>query len=493
MQHATHITLREAALRGAGNSPVRNSAAPPPRRGLFRAVQTAAALALVALAGVGSTTAFTGCGGEDPPPFCDGGFVRKAPTETDPGVCEGKCTPEACGPHQACVDNHCVLTCASHLDCQPLTQDCVTGLIEDDTKKELSTCQPNGMGTIGVKCPFGDECNGKFACPDGKACDPACAGADCPCAAVDCKPLVCRSSGAGDAEAFCTLQDCKEDAHCPGGYWCATVRAPQEICNSSPKKGDSEFCGGPNSDPCVDPAQSAANGTTFVEGPHCALRNECRIRRQCAPCENDFDCSAIPGQRCKQVGPAKACVRDCLTEADCEQGFGCTDGSCVPRTGTCVGNGSYCQPCLNDNDCGGPTSNLSCVSFGGAERICIDVTLSMSCTSDNDCPVGPDGRHGLCTDETVGAGPGDAAYHKCYLPPFNEATNAFSCWGGNAGTGCYVGSDCISNKCVGASKANSIAGRCCVPSGTACRANGECCTNKCNGADVTTGTLGACQ
>lgn len=507
MQHATHITPRASDPHGAGTL--------PRRRGLSRVLQTTAALALVVLGGLVATTSSTGCGSGVDTPFCDGGFVRKAPTETDPGVCEGKCAAEACGADNACSDNHCVLTCTSHLDCVPLVQDCVTGKVEDDTEKTLSTCENTGKGTIGVACPFGNECSGDFKCPDGtpcdpkntsgapcaqadcnspfppayachdgKACDPKCTGDACPCPPAECNPLVCRSNGAGDAEAFCTLQDCHADTDCPGGYWCGAVRDPHEICGSSPKKGNSDFCG-TTDEPCVDPSMSAANGTTFAEGPHCALRNQCLVRKQCAPCETDLDCSAVAGQHCKRVGPEKACVRDCVGETDCEQGFMCTDGSCVPRAGSCVGDGSYCQPCRNDNDCGGPSSNLSCVSFGGAERMCIDVTISMSCTSNADCPVGPDGRHGLCANETVGASPGDAAYHKCYLPPFNAETNHFSCWRGNAGDGCSKSDDCISGKCQ--------ASICCVPSGTSCRADDECCSKHCNGADAATGTLGACM
>lgn len=524
MQHATFITLRAAALRGAGTDPVPSppsaGAPEPPRRGLARALQSAAALAFVALAGLVSTTSSTGCGGTDTP-FCDGGFVRKAPTDDDPGVCEGKCKVEACGENNACSDNHCVLTCTSHGDCTPLAQECVTGKVEDDTKKTLSTCETNSRSTIGVRCAFGNECTGDFKCPDGttpcdpkntsgtpcaqadcnspfppayacrdgKACDPKCTGDACPCAPADCNPLFCRTSGQGDAEAFCTLRDCHGDSECPGGYWCATVRDSHEICGSSPQKGDNNFCG-TTTEPCVDPSMSAANGTTFAEGPYCALRNECRVRRQCAPCETDLDCSAVAGQHCKMVGAAKACVRDCIGESDCEQGFACTDGSCVPRSGTCVGDGTYCSTCRNDNDCGGPSSKFACVSFGGAERMCLDVSASQACTADADCPTGPDGRHGLCADEDLGLTPTDSLYHKCYLPPFNKESNKFSCWGANAGAACSAAKDCISGKCQSFAPGMPV---CCVPSGTGCRADTECCSKHCNGADVVTGTLGACQ
>lgn len=445
------------------------------RRGLFRALQGAVALTFLAVAGVASTSA--GCSSKVDTPFCDGGFVRQAPTDTDPGICEGKCTAEKCGSGNTCVDNHCALPCTSHLDCNA-DQDCVAA-VEDDTNADIAVCQPNGKGTIGAKCPFGDECGSQFACPDGKKCDPSCTGSDCPCAADACKPLVCRSAGAGDAEAYCTLQDCHADADCPGGYWCATVRDPHQICGTT--KGNDNFCG-TTTDPCVDPAQDSANGTTFVEGPHCALRNVCAPRRSCAPCSSDLDCSAVAGQHCKQVGAEKACVRDCRADADCESGFQCSDGSCVPRFGSCVGPGTYCTPCRNDNDCGGPTSKLACVSFGGAERVCIDVTASMSCTSNGDCPTGPDGRHGYC----------EPTQKKCYLPPYNDDANSYSCWGGNPGTTCTTASNCISNHCstFDASIGLKV---CCSQPGTACLDDQECCSKTCNGADPAAGTVGSCN
>jgi len=407
---------------------------------------------LAALAGVAATGAGAGC--SKAAPFCEGGFIRQQPTETDPGVCEGKCTQAACGDGHACVDNKCVLTCASHLECAGLSQDCVP-VKEDDTNKDIDICQDNGKGTIGVKCPFGDECTSQNACPDGKACDPACTGSSCPCPGDQCKPLLCRTAGQGDAEAFCTLQDCHADGDCPGGYWCATIRDPHPICGTT--KGNTSFCG-TTTDPCVDPSQDMANGTTYQEGPHCAVRNECRLRKSCAPCETDIDCSGIPGQHCSTM-PAdgsKSCTRDCAADSDCEVGFQCLDGGCTPRYGSCVGaDGTYCEPCRNDLDCGGKDSILSCVSFGGAERMCLDVTASIACTSNLNCPTGPDGRHGFCTDNSA-----DSTYHHCVYPPPNTGSGHLSCWGSNPGAACLLAAECCSGKCFGASQAQQIPGVC---------------------------------
>jgi hypothetical protein len=463
MQQATHTTDLDRT----------------PRRGLARALQTAAALGLVALAGLVSTASSTGCGSS-----CDA-FTRttKNADGSTTETCEQLCDATKCGEHGACVDNKCALTCTGQLDCNG-GEDCVPA--KDDEKKDVGVCQQTGRGTIGTHCPFGQgDCaaNGAYACPDGKACDPACT-ANCTCPADQCKELYCRTTGQGDADAICTLQDCHADADCPGGYWCSQIRDPQQICgpkcasskcDSGPKqgaactkdsdceKGNSKFCGGKVTTPpaCIAPADLSANGQTFVEGPYCALRNECAVRGQCAPCTTDFDCSRAAGQVCTQVGAEKVCTKTCASDSDCENAFACTAGACVPRFGACVGSGKFCEPCRSDMDCGGKDSTYACISFsGGAEKVCVDIGTGSACTKDADCPASPDGRHGICADARIGSSSGDGIFHTCYLPPFNEATNAFSCWAGNQGTGCFVAADCISGKCTGANKTAGLAGTC---------------------------------
>lgn len=466
MQQATHTTPPDAAPRGDGSHE-------QPRRGRSagRMMKAASALAIAVIAAVTASTSVTGCGGGvsgtggggttttgagGEAPFCAGGFIRPDPSDPK-GICEGKCTADACGMGNTCIDNRCAVLCTTHLECgDGISQECVPAK-EDDTSADILTCRPNGEGAVGTKCLFGNECDNVFACPDGKKCDPTCAGDACPCPADQCKALVCRGGGEGDADAYCTMRDCHANTDCPGGFWCATVRDPHEICGTD--KGNDSFCG-TTTEPCVDPSMNATTGGTYGEGAHCAVRDECRVRKQCAPCETDVDCSAVAGQHCTQVGPEKVCTRDCANEFDCENGFACTDGACVPRFGACVGAGNYCEPCRNDLDCDGPGGKKACASFGGAERMCIDVTASQTCTVDGDCPMGPDGRNGLCAGANIGAGPGDFVYHKCIYPPFTEATNGFSCWCGNQGTGCYVNTDCCSGKCIGGSKSAGIIGDC---------------------------------
>ena len=479
MEQTTHHNTRAAALDEAGVHPS-TMGAQRASRGVARLIQTAVGLAFVGLASLVTTSA--GCGGDGgsggaggAPVFCEGGFVRVVDGED---VCEGKCEQAKCGDGYACVDNKCALLCAVHAECgDGLSQECVS-VKEDETAKDIAICQATAEGSVGIKCPNNTECDGVFACPDGKKCDPACVGDACPCAADKCQPLFCRTTGVGDADAFCTLRDCHADSECPGGFWCATTRDPHQICGTT--KGNNDSCG-KTTDACVDPAQNEANGTTYAEGSICALRTECRVRRQCAPCETDLDCSVIAGQRCKQLADEKVCVRDCRSDGDCEAGFKCEESSCIPRFGACVGAGNFCEPCRNDLDCGDKDSGKACVSWGGSERMCIDVTLSKSCTTDNDCPAAPDGTHGLCADEgNIGATSSDDVYHKCYFPShFNAGAGRISCWCSNPGTSCFTAGDCCSGKCVGANVALEIPGVCCGQAGVACIIGADCCSKKC--------------
>jgi hypothetical protein len=448
-----------------------------PRWGLGRFLQAAAALGIV-LGGAFSATG-SGCG-----KFCDGGFVRMVPGN-DQGICEGKCDASKCLAGNTCVDNHCELQCTSHNDCDTSTQDCVPAR-EDDTNKSVNVCANTGKAPIGAKCPFGNECMGLNACPDGSACDfTQCGGATCApdtntcgddktckaglcpdktpctvpgCTMDKCTPLVCVGAGQADANAFCTMNECSGDVDCPGGYYCATVHDPHAICNSTAMKGNNNFCG-KTTEMCVDLTKA---GPTFSEGQYCLLHTQCRLRRECVSCSTDLDCSYIPGAHCTTVSGAQVCTKDCKVDTDCDQSFECKDGkSCTPRFGACKGMGdmTYCDPCTSDLDCGDKSSKFACVSLSANEHSCLDISFSTSCMSDTDCPVGPDGHHGTCLNETYQSMPGDATYHKCYAQ-LNTANNKASCWCGKAGGECLLAKECCSNKCNGADPNNGVVGKC---------------------------------
>jgi hypothetical protein len=389
-----------------------------------------------------STTASSTSGGG----ACVGGILVD-------GRCEGKCTPDKCIANNTCVGNRCLLKCDSHNDCYTGIQSCAPA-VEDDTNVAINVCQPSGIpAPIGAPCPFGTECQAYTACPDGRACDyrqcsgmactrdeqacdqdPNCAIGKCPdqmtactvpsCPQDQCKaPLVCRTTGAGDADAFCTAADCKDDNECPGGLFCGIVRDPHEICNSDPKKGNNDFCG-TTAESCLDLATLPA-GTSYFEGSVCVLRRMCLRRTDCTACENDLDCSIIPGQRCVGTGPAgadKRCLADCNTDTDCGPSYHCVSGSCAPRfPGGCKGTGQFCEPCQSDEDCGSKGSKMACVKDDlSGERACLDLSFPTVCMSDLDCPTAPSGKHGRCIDNSA-----SSIFQRCYLPFSDEK---YSCW-----------------------------------------------------------------
>jgi hypothetical protein len=379
------------------------------------------------------------------------------------GACEAKCTDDKCAEGNVCVDNRCKRTCVTHLDCNA-DQRCT---IEPRDGGDVAVCEASGKAPgVGTSCPFGGECDGMLACPNGSPCDPgACGGKpdECKldanackreegctkglcsgdgsactvttCAASECKPLACRTTGVGDAEAYCTVADCDADADCAPGYGCGIVRDPHAICGADPAKPTDGV------EPCIDPSTYTANGATYREGPISLLRNMCLKRDQCTTCETDLDCSGfatagqsgalVPTQRCIDIAGSKRCARNCATSSDCDPDARCAEGSCVPKfEGGCVGTGQFCEPCKNDIECGGTADNsMMCGSLSGNQRACIDGSLPDACPSGSskECPKSPSGKSGVCLGESQGVGPTDGAYHRCYFP-FRASTSKFGCW-----------------------------------------------------------------
>jgi hypothetical protein len=399
--------------------------------------------------GTSSTTSSAATGGSD------GGLECPAPGIIRSGVCEGKCTPDKCVAENSCVDNRCLLRCDSLRDCYAGVQSCVA-VKEDDTQFDINVCRFNGRAPFGAGCPFGDECGGILACPDGGFCDPLQCGGNgaacqlntvecngdpncrfglCPdntpclvnaCPVEQCKPMTCRTTGKGDADAYCTIDDCHSDAECGAGFTCAIKRDPHGICNTNPPKGDNDYCG-KTAEPCIAEADFANNGATYFEGSLCLLRKGCVKRGQCDPCETDLDCSLFADQLCTQVGAEKVCTRGCFSNKDCDPDYECLTGRCIPRFGACVGTGQFCEPCRNDEDCGGKGTTMACRSLSGDQKGCFDESFPDTCTTSADCPTSPSGKHGYCLDENLGLSPGDSLYHHCYVP-FNLTSYKTSCW-----------------------------------------------------------------
>lgn len=368
------------------------------------------------------------------------------------------------------------------------TQDCAPGVNEADGVT-VPVCQSNSKSRgFGYACTQGFECTDSyrnFTCPNGQPCDSpdgtapmcavvpdanganvntcqvdadACRGvADCKvgrcaidfapctlepaCPPEQCQPLTCITAGPGDAEAYCTRTDCVEDTDCPGGFYCGAQRVNMNICGND-QKGPQAFpiCGDNSAEGCMDPANFQLNGANYFEGPVCLMRTACLKREPCTSCTSDIDCNN-PDMRCATTPGDQATVcatlcnptvpGDCPLDEECNEGALLNPvpgwGACVPRIGKCQGDGNFCDPCIDDRDCG-PTG--VCLAASGTERSCLqNYPPTDACTTDLDCPTSITGVHGTCLNEDWGVAPGSAFYEKCYLPIDDpQQTGKTSCY-----------------------------------------------------------------
>jgi hypothetical protein len=375
------------------------------------------ALASFAL-GAGASSLVPGCTSDD----CEakGGITVEVEGGT---VCEGKCDPESCVTNNTCVGNRCVLVCTSHADCfskldgdsftqgcYPVQADSASGLNDGET---VFACVPSTkIEDAGRACQDAEACAAFSACPDGTPC----AAGGCP--VEHCKPLACQEQG---DESFCTTVDCGSDADCAPGFACGVVESPNKICGTT--KGQEE--------PCVDPANNAATGATYVEGPRSLLRSACVKRELCSPCSSNVDCADVE-MTCVGVGDGTFCAKTCAGDVDCPADFRCSEEAlCVPRSGVCQppANDNFCFNCIDDLDCGpgGPDSTIGCLELHDGQRGCFDFSFPDACTTDEDCPTAPSGRHGECLDEDDGIPDTDPLYKKCFAP-FDSTVLDFQCW-----------------------------------------------------------------
>lgn len=369
---------------------------------------------------VGAAALVPGCTSET----CEeqGGVLVELEGET---ICEGKCEPSACVTNNTCVNNRCVLQCTAHTDCfsklegdsftqgcYPIQADSETGLNDGDVV--FACVASTKIEEAGIACQDQEACAAFSACPDGTPC----AAGGCP--VEQCKPLACQDQG---DESFCTTVDCMSDADCAPGFGCGVVQTSRKLCGST--KGQEE--------PCVDPADNAATGATYVEGPRSLLQNACVKRELCSPCATNVDC-ADAGMTCTGVGGGTFCAKPCAGDAECPPDFRCSEESlCVPRSGSCQPpqTENFCFNCLDDLDCGpsGPDGTVACLELRAGQRGCVDLSFPDACLTDDDCPTSPSGLHGECLDEEDGVLPGDPGYQRCFAP-FDATVLDFQCWPG---------------------------------------------------------------
>lgn len=346
---------------------------------------------------------FAGCtsAGEE----CVGGLVL------DGGECIARCNVAACVEGNRCVNNECKLVCETSLDCIPGSQDCVEvtedvyadggggGTITVCVDVDVDACA-EGYRRVNTECKL--VCETFLDCiPDSQNCLEATADVDANggggeaikvCVDTDHPPgigepcpvgdecdgdLVCLTRGEGDGDAYCAEVGCTEDSGCTPGYRCGVTHDPRRICGTS--KGDNDICGRTNED-CLSRDDIAP---PYSEGSVCLLRNTCIKPAQCSPCESDLDCLYGTDLACVDIDGEDRCAPRCNSSTDCNSDSTCIDDVCKPKFGSCTGNGGFCEPCLDDRDCGDESSSSFCVEYQEGQFGC-----TTPCASTFDCYCG---------------------------------------------------------------------------------------------------------
>lgn len=381
------------------------------KRSPWPALRGLSALFLLAL-GSAAVASASGCSSDDPEapqPGCSGDECAPSGRYT-PCADASECD-EAHG--FSCVDGECSYECRTHQDCANVGH-CDLRAVGGERRYFCARdAAPAAPGELYTGCPNGDECA---------------------------EGAVCVGAGAGDLDAYCSV-DCQTDSDCAAGYTCGVIgRTPcEDACNVA----------GVSTDPrCVPPEQIGDDKPYHCGELGGVERSVCRQREFCSACETDADCLAVPNQVCaKDASGAKICTKLCDPGVrSCPWGNASECGNfddelgvptCGHRFGTCHGTGQTCEPCTGNADC--PSGVCAASPFTG-ERWCINLETRCECKNgvdatgtcrDGGCPRSPGGLTVLCI--------GDAAstlFNTCYAA--NSATGTVlgsspqtGCWGAN--------------------------------------------------------------
>ncbi|HEY4393241.1 MAG TPA: hypothetical protein VGP64_04230, partial [Polyangia bacterium] len=394
-------------------------------------------------------------------------------------VCDGAGTCETgsiilCEPF-TCSGGACLDHCAS-------SDQCVAG----------HTCDPSGScgkRVNGAPCKTGDDCYSTF-CTDGVCCNSACQGPCVSCnlasSAGTCSPV---DHGAVDPRGACDdkgTASCGQNGRCDGVGGCALY----------------------------------ALGTVCL-APACASNK----LNTAATCDGLGSCRAPALQDCSPFRCVTgACTGTCQSDADCDVGISCVNGSCGPKqNGQPCGKGSECKSgqCVDGVCCesacaggcrscalAGSLGKCTMVTAGNADprATCHDAGTA-SCMTNGKC----DGA-GSCQLYAKNTGcAAETCASNVYTPPSScdgagrcVAPDAlpcspYVCNGSKCFSACTADSQCLTpNRCANNSCGASNNGASCSASNQ-CKsgfcAQGVCCDKVCTGACQScalSGTLGTC-
>ncbi len=273
------------------------------------------------------------------------GHAGCSSNDVDPPAPIPACDSAKCNPGNKCIsdgtETKCRLLCDSQSGC-PKNYHCKGGSPDSYCVADRVAYAPSEKGQ------WGAACNPTLGIDKNTDCD------------LD-QNFWCFAATPTDGRAYCTQYLCIDDTDCAGGYTCTKI-------NTAPNAVESKRSFG-------------------------ATVSVCQKRDYCAPCASDIDCPrSLDGRKqfCAIAGNGTAfcsasCENDdnCPLDAEC-RGLGDGNNACFPRAGSCVGDGSLCSPCRNDEDC----PNGACLTADySSERFCSVLSKKpCSATEKGDCP-----------------------------------------------------------------------------------------------------------
>lgn len=360
---------------------------------------------LATLAAIGAIWA-AGCSSEAP--TCD-----PAKCATGNQCITGFATADAEQSGKGAVEA-CRLPCTKQEAC-PFDYHCASG----GNNNTIDYCIPDRPPAPGK--PYVKKDSGQWGTP----CDPT-KGLNANPACDSDQAFWCYGNAPSDGSAFCTQYQCKDDGDCKGGWWCATVNNGPSVASPNRSFGATE--------------------TTTVCLPRAWNLNP---NTSCAPCKADIDCPLNEGkaQYCVTVGDQgeKVCAVQCSTDKNCTSDAACSvppaadetgESVCMPRAGTCKGDGGFCSPCHSDKDCTDGfciTADYStehfCTKKSGVPCVATVSGNSLTLTA-SDCPASPTGGTVSCFDSTRNgkAQPASPVLDQCYGLYNFGGNNLPGCW-----------------------------------------------------------------
>jgi hypothetical protein len=306
----------------------------------------------------------TACGGQ-----CDAcnlaGFVGTCTNQATGYLGSPSCAPYLCNGSSAA----CPSTCAADIQCS-------TGNYCDGS----GHCVPKLAN--GAFCTTFNSCLSAF-CIDGVCCNSACGGACDQCdltgAVGTCSPRPIASTGSpscapylcSGASASCPTS-CTLDTQCAPGNWCHNGSCVPTLANGA-------GC----------PRATACTSTICVDGVCCdsacgGACDACNLSGSVGTCSYlSFGSTGSPS--CAPyvcIGNDSACPTVCSSDAECAQGYWCSNSFCVPK----LANGGACP------------RDFACTTAYCIDGVCCDTPCGGACDACN-LP----GSVGTCTLSPIGS------------------------------------------------------------------------------------------